>query len=208
MRLTLSLIFAAACASPGQARSEDPTSSPAEPRESARVLVDAADANADADAGFGYVTKLVSWTDASTCSFPPVSPAEGKTAKQCCTPVSALEVCLETMSTIHHHEVGWYTKRTLTLVRRPQGEGIFTLPLDRHHHRSMKYADTASLLLAFRVHQRGLDVSLRYGAGCKASCVAAHTCTGEARRVASLCESVGAYAWDGQQLLRVPPRVE
>lgn len=149
-------------------------------------------------------TTSVPWTEAKTCSFTAVSPAEGTTAKQCCTPVRDLELCLETVSTIHHHEVASYTKRTLLLIRRSDEEVVVRFPLDRHHHGSMKYADTASVLLAFRVHPRGLDVSLRRGAGCKSPCVAAHTCAGEAKRVAEICESVGAYVWDGRHLLRVP----
>lgn len=149
------------------------------------------------------VTTSVRWTDAKTCSFPPVSPAEGKTAKQCCTPVRDLELCLETISTIHHHEVGPYTKATLTVIRRSDEEVVVRFPLDRHHHGSMKYGDLASVVLAFRVQESGLDVSLRYGAGCKAPCVAAHDCKGEAKRAAELCESVGSYAWDGYRLVRV-----
>lgn len=114
-----------------------------------------------------------------------------------------LELCLETMSMMHHHDVGPYTKATLKVIRRSDEEVVARFPLDRHHHASMKYGDVASVLLAFRVEDSGLDVSLRYGEGCNAPCVAAHDCKGEAGRVAELCESVGAYAWDGYRLARV-----
>lgn len=164
MRLTLCLVFVMACAAPSQgaaegvgasraARSEPRTAAPGPTPLSASAMVPEGATDAAGEAAVGDapsvtapVTPSAAWTDAKTCSFPPVSPAEGTTAKQCCTPVRDLELCLETMSTIHHHEVGPYTKQTLTAIHRSDGEVIVRLPLDRHHHGSLKARDTASVV--------------------------------------------------------------
>lgn len=208
MQLTMCLVFVAACASlpersvtDGASTAHAPSPNHVQPARVSESLADGGEAILGPES---TTPTFVLWTEANTCSFPAVSPAAGTTAKQCCIPVRDLELCLETMSTIHHHQVGPYTQRTLTAIRRSDETIIVRFPLDRHHHRSMKYRDTASVLLALRVQESGLELSLRYGAGCNASCIAANECKGEAQRVAEICESVGAYVWDGQQLVRIP----
>lgn len=216
MRLVLSvLLLHRACASPAPP-------APPEVRVATRVSEEnthasgsrggdsraegAIEARVEQDSGVDgeAVASLIPWVEASTCSFPPVQPAEGAVAKQCCTPARDLTVCLETISTIHHHAMGFYTDRTLNVARRASGALLLSLPLDRHHHGSIKYRDTASVLLTFRVQQTGLELLQRYDGGCKAPCVATHSCTGEGDRVASVCGSAGVYAWDGQRIVRAP----
>jgi hypothetical protein len=145
-------------------------------------------------------TELVAW-DEDKCRFPPAYPPEGATAKECCQPTADVSVCVETTSLIHNHAVGPYTERRL-IVTGAGGAALLSLPLDRREHGSMRRADTTSVALAFRVRKAGLEASLRHSAGCKAPCVAARNCAGEAKRVADICESAGSYAWDGRSLTR------
>lgn len=156
---------------------------------------DASVRSVDVDAGIAPPP----WPEADACTFPPVSPAEGTTAKQCCDPASSVRICLETKSLIHHHTVGPYTERTLTVTPASTGQAAWSFPLDRQRHGSMKYPDVVMARLSFRVHQGGLELRVR--AGCDNVC-RAEGCGKEQKLLASVCTAAGQYRWDGEHLVR------
>ena len=181
--------------SPGPAPQGDAASPPApSPND-----LDASVRSAESDAG----RSAVPWPDADACTFPPVSPAEGTTAKQCCQPAPSAKICLETKSLIHHHTVGPYTERTL-LVTPVSTSGAEQapqyFPLDRQLRGSMRRPDVVTARLSFRVHRGGLELRLR--AGCDQPC-RAKICSKEERLVANLCMGAGQYRWDGERLVSV-----
>lgn len=153
--------------------------------------------DADADAGTTRATRP--WPDVSTCSFPPVAPAEGTTARQCCSPSPSVRLCLETMSLIHHHVVGPYTERTLTVTPIAAEHEAMSFPLDRQQHGSMRSPDVVLARLSFRVHDSGLELVI--GKGCDHVCQG-DGCSKEQKVVTSLCASAGTYRWNGDHLVR------
>ena len=160
---------------------------------------DAAGATAEAAPAVDGGPSLVPWPNAGDCSFPPVSPAEGKTAKQCCHPAPSVTVCLETASLIHNHTVGPFTERTLTVTHVADAQAPRSFPLDRQSHGSMARPDAIIAYLLFRVQQSGLELRVR--SGCKSVC-ATERCGAEEKLVATICTSAGTYGWDGERLVR------
>lgn len=139
------------------------------------------------------------WPTADTCTFPAVSPPEGATAKQCCHPASTVTVCVETTSGIHHHEIGPYSARTMTITHATIPPASWSFPLDRQTHGSMKSPDLVAARLSFRVHAAGLE--LRVQAGCQNLCTTGR-CSKEATLLARICTSAGQYRWETNRLVR------
>jgi hypothetical protein len=159
---------------------------------------DASIASDDAGTATDGGVSFLPWPEADACTFPAVSPAEGTTAKQCCHPASSVTVCLETKSLIHHHAVGPYTERTLTVSHVSNAQSPWSFPLDRRRHGSMKYPDVVMARLSFRVHQGGLELRVR--AGCQNVCTS-ERCGKEEKLLATICTSAGKYGWDGERLV-------
>ena len=196
----LAMAMASCAAAPGAPRAASegveahgatatPSSSPAE----------ASVAPAEPDAGIEGGASLAPWPKADTCTFPPVAPSEGTTAKQCCHPAPSVTLCLETASLIHHHTVGPYTERTLTVTHDANAQAPSSFPLDRQSHGSMARPDVVFARLLYRVHQTGLELRVR--SGCKNVC-ATERCGAEEKLLARICTSVGTYGWDGEHLVR------
>lgn len=156
---------------------------------------DASVPSVEADAGIAPLP----WPHANACTFPPVSPAEGATARQCCNPAPSVRICLETKSLVHHHTVGPYTERTVTVTPISAEQAAWSFPLDRQQHGSMKYPDVVMARLSFRVHEGGLELRVR--AGCENVC-RAEGCGKEQKLLASICMAAGQYRWAGERLVR------
>lgn len=105
---------------------------------------------------------------------------------------------METVSLIHHHAVGPHTQRTRTLTSVSSGAGIWSSPLDRQVHGSMRSPDVVTARLSFRVHAGGLE--LRTREGCREVC-RAERCDDEQKLVATICAAAGDYRWDGARLV-------
>lgn len=196
--MALALVAAEACARakepasllddrsrPASPDASPDAAAPKSPGTSQDAVADAALPTADASP-HSAATAAVGWSEAEACAFPPVFASEGTTAKQCCEPGPDVRVCLETVSQVHHHEVGPHTVRTLT-VRRGSSL-LHSFPLDRQNHVSMKFRDEIWARLAFRVTSTGLELRVVEG------------CTGGHGRL-RICESAGTYIWDGERLV-------